>query len=60
MTDISGSSNYVEINFVTYANDAKVKFLGVSSETLENLGAVSEKCAVEMAQGVLKNNLKLI
>ena len=56
LTDISGSSNYVEINFVTYANDAKVKFLGVSSETLENLGAVSEKCAVEMAQGVLKNN----
>ena len=56
LTDISGSSNYVKINFVTYANEAKEKFLDVSSETLENFGAVSEKCAFEMAQGVLKNN----
>lgn len=59
LTDISGSSNYVEINFVTYANEAKEKILGVSSETLENLGAVSEKCAIEMAQGVLKNNSQI-
>ena len=55
LTDISGSSNYVEINFVTYSNEAKEKILGVSSDTLENLGAVSEKCAFEMAQGILKN-----
>lgn len=56
LTDIAGSSSYVEINFVTYSNDAKEKFLGVASETLENLGAVSEQCAIEMAQGVLENN----
>lgn len=56
LTDISGSSNYIKINFVTYANEAKENFLDVSSETLENFGAVSEKCAFEMAQGVLKNN----
>ena len=56
LTDISGSSNYVKINFVTYANEAKENFLGVLSETLENFGAVSEKCAFEMAQGILKNN----
>lgn len=59
LTDISGSSNYIKINFVTYANEAKEKFLGVSDETLIKYGAVSEKCAIEMAQGLLANNNKI-
>ncbi len=54
LTDISGSSAYIKANFVTYSNEAKQKFLNVSSETLKNYGAVSEQCAYEMAVGLQK------
>ena len=54
LTDISGSSEYTKLNFVTYANEAKHSVLGVLEETLENFGAVSEECAREMAAGLQK------
>jgi len=54
LTDISGSSAFVHLNFVTYSNEAKQKILGVRKETLENFGAVSEDCAYEMAKGLHK------
>lgn len=37
---------------VTYSNEAKMKSLGVKKETLDVYGAVSDKCAKEMACGV--------
>ena len=52
LTDISGSSEYINLNFVTYANEAKHKILGVSQDTLNTYGAVSEQCAEEMANGL--------
>lgn len=54
LTDVSGSSEYIFANFVTYSNEAKMKYLGVSEETLNTLGAVSEQTAKEMAEGLLK------
>lgn len=54
LTDISGSSSYIKLNVVTYANEAKHKILGVTLETLEKYGAVSEECALEMAKGLYK------
>lgn len=54
LTDVSGSSAFVHLNFVTYANEAKHSILGVSMETLETKGAVSEECAREMAEGLHK------
>lgn len=54
LTDIAGSSSYTKENFVTYANEAKIELLGVSPETIENYGVVSEQCALEMAQGLYK------
>ncbi len=54
LTDVAGSSAYVTLNVVTYANEAKHKILGVSMDTLKNYGAVSEECALEMAQGLQK------
>ena len=54
LTDISGSSAFIKLNFVTYSNEAKHKMLGVSSNTLEKYGAVSEECAKEMAEGLMK------
>lgn len=54
LTDISGSSDYIKLNFVTYANEAKHKILGVSWDILNNYGAVSEECAEAMANGLEK------
>lgn len=52
LTDIAGSSAYIKENYVTYANEAKMKILGVKEETLKQYGAVSEQCAREMAEGL--------
>lgn len=51
ITDISGCSQVFLGGCVTYANEAKVKLLGVSEETLAKYGAVSEQTAAEMARG---------
>lgn len=53
MTDVSGSSAFIKANFVTYANEAKAKYLGVSEKTLEQYGAVSFQTAHEMVEGLL-------
>lgn len=37
---------------ITYSNEAKMKSLNVLEETLNSVGAVSEQCAKEMAEGV--------
>ena len=51
LTAIAGSSSVVLAGFVTYANDAKHKMVGVRQETLAAHGAVSEEVAGEMAEG---------
>ena len=56
VTAVAGSSNWFERGFVTYSNDAKRELLGVSRETLEAHGAVSEETAREMADGALKKS----
>lgn len=53
ITAIPGSSTWFEYGIVSYANAAKEKLLGVSSETLAREGAVSEAVVIEMARGVL-------
>ena len=52
LTDVAGSSAYVEGGLVTYSNDAKMQRLGVREATLIEFGAVSEATAREMALGV--------
>lgn len=54
MTDIPGASNFTKVSFVTYANESKIKLLGVKSETLKFYGAVSKECAAEMVQGLAR------
>ncbi len=49
LTDIDGASKFIFQNFVTYSNEAKMKFLGVLASTLEKYGAVSEQTAYEMS-----------
>ncbi len=54
ITDISGASRIFGYGLCTYANEAKIKLLGVSEESLEKFGAVSMQVAKEMAQGLLE------
>lgn len=54
LTDISGSSEYIKANFVTYSNDSKKALLDVKDETLRIYGAVSEQCAREMSEGLYR------
>ena len=55
LTDVSGSSAYIFQNFVTYANEAKIKLLGVSEQTIEEKGVVSSEVAEQMAEGLIKH-----
>ena len=52
--NVSGASAVYDEGHITYSNEAKERILGVSSETLKNHGAVSEKTAREMAIGAAK------
>ena len=52
ITRVAGSSAYYLGGAVTYANNAKMQFLGVQSETLEKHGAVSQQTALEMSRGI--------
>lgn len=56
LTDIPGSSSMVDRGFVTYSNEAKMEMLGVSADTLEAHGAVSQETAAEMANGALEHS----
>lgn len=54
IVSVSGVSAVFKGGFVTYANEAKVKLLGVKEETLAAFGAVSEQTAYEMVTGAAK------
>ncbi len=56
VTSVAGSSAWFDRGFVTYSNQAKIDMLGVSAQTLETFGAVSEQTAAEMAFGALKRS----
>jgi len=53
-TAISGASEVLHGACVTYSNDIKHQWLGVSNEILENYGAVSEPCVAQMLEGIQK------
>ena len=52
LTDVPGSSAYVERSVVSYSNESKVDLLGVGAELLATFGAVSEPVAQAMAEGI--------
>jgi len=53
ITDVPDSSRWFECGFVTYANSAKRRDVGVLAATLDAHGAVSEAVVREMACGAL-------
>ncbi len=56
LTDVPGSSAWMERGFVVYSNRAKVQLLGVSEEMLEQHGAVSRQVALAMLEGALRRS----
>ena len=52
LTDIPGSSRWVEGGVVAYSNSAKSSLLGVAAGTVAAHGAVSEPVVRAMAEGV--------
>jgi nicotinamide-nucleotide amidase len=51
LTDVPGASAVFRGGIISYSNDVKRTLLGVSAESLEAYGAVSEQVAIEMAAG---------
>jgi nicotinamide-nucleotide amidase len=52
ITSVPGSSTYYIGSTISYANEVKSRFLGVSQEVIAEKGAVSEEVAKAMAEGV--------
>ncbi|HQC54285.1 MAG TPA: CinA family protein [Clostridia bacterium] len=59
IVDIPGCSDVFYEGVVSYSNGAKIDRLGVGEDTLLEYGAVSEETAIEMANGLLKDNVGL-
>jgi len=53
VTMVPGSSLWFDRGFITYTYISKTEMLGVSTQTLERHGAVSEQTVIEMAAGAL-------
>lgn len=54
LVSIADASKVLDISFVTYADEAKIKYLGVQPGTIAEYGVVSEEVAYQMAEGVAK------
>ena len=53
IVNVSGASGCFNEGYITYANEAKVRVLGVKEESIRNFGVVSNMVVTEMAEGVL-------
>src|SRR3989440_6491854 len=56
ITNVPGASKVFVAGYVTYSNQEKIRSLGVSRESIERFGAVSEQVATEMAEGLRTRN----
>lgn len=54
IVSVADASKVLDVSFVTYANEAKMHYLGVKEKTIAAYGVVSEQVAHEMAVGVAK------
>jgi len=55
LTDVPGSSLFLERGVVVYSNASKIDLLGVPASVIERHGAVSEETAILMAEGVRRS-----
>ncbi|PAT02454.1 competence/damage-inducible protein A [Candidatus Izimaplasma bacterium ZiA1] len=49
IVNVSGSSEVFKEGFVTYSNEAKIRYLDLNPALLQKYGAVSEQCVYQMA-----------
>ena len=56
IVNVANASRVLDVSFITYANEAKLKYLHVSPSTIRNYGVVSEEVVSEMACGVVKES----
>lgn len=54
IVNVANASKVLNVSFVTYANEAKMKYLDVAQDTILQHGVVSEEVVAEMAAGVAK------
>ncbi len=54
LVGVADASKVLDVSFVTYANEAKMKYLGVDDSTIKQCGVVSEEVARQMAEGVAR------
>lgn len=54
ITDVPGSSAWLECGYVTYSNAAKIRDLFVPQAVIKRHGAVSEPTAAAMAKGAIR------
>ena len=54
LVNVPDASKVFDASFVTYANEAKTRFLGVDEKLIEKYGVVSEPVAGQMAVGAAK------
>lgn len=54
LINVAGISEIYKEGYITYANNAKQKLLGVEKAALEQFGAVSETVASQMASGAAR------
>ncbi len=53
LTASPGSSSVIDCGFITYSDESKTQLLGVPSDAIKDLGAVSDVVASAMAEGAL-------
>ncbi|MEZ5428093.1 MAG: competence/damage-inducible protein A [Pyrinomonadaceae bacterium] len=54
LTNVPGSSGYFIEGVISYANDAKIRTLGVPEEAIDEHGAVSAQVCEAMARGMME------
>ncbi|MCP4847291.1 MAG: competence/damage-inducible protein A [Verrucomicrobiaceae bacterium] len=56
ITNVPGASRVFDVGYITYANEAKRRLLGVSEAMINEMGVVSETVAKAMAEGCLESS----
>ncbi len=54
IVSVPDASQILSSSFITYSNDAKINILSVPASAIDEFGVVSEKVAVDMANGAIK------
>lgn len=54
LINVPGVSGIIKEGFITYSEEAKMKYVGVLKSTLDEYGVVSEAVAAQMALGAAK------